>query len=80
VRSALDDVQQADLGVREMSMQFCETFADALIQQLLRAPLAALTQSRFDLSEAQYSSAEVRELPCCRAKSECCYGVNLLLL
>ena len=59
VRSALDDLQQAGLGIREMSMQFCETFADAVTQQLLRQPLSMLTAMRFDLTDAQYSSIEV---------------------
>jgi hypothetical protein len=60
VRSALDDLQQAGLGIREMSMQCCETFADTFIQQLLRQPLSSLTGMRLDLTDAQYSSAEVR--------------------
>jgi hypothetical protein len=62
VRSALDDLQQSGLGMREMSMQFCETFADTLLQQLLRGPLSSLASTRFDLNDAHYSIAEVR--PC----------------
>jgi hypothetical protein len=58
-RSALDDLQQAGLSLRELSMQFCDTFADTIIQQLLRQPLSALAKLPFDLSDAEYSSAEV---------------------
>ena len=43
-----------------MSMQACETFADAVLQQLLRPPLAALAAMTFHLSDSQYAALEVR--------------------
>lgn len=64
MRSALDDLQQAGLALRERSMQFGEAFADHVVQHLLRQPLAALAAMSFDLSDAQYSAAEVRPPTC----------------
>lgn len=59
-RSALDDLQQAGLGVHDMAAHFCSQLADVLLQQLLRPHLDGLSRADFNLSEAQYSSAEVR--------------------
>ena len=74
-RSALDDLQQAGFGIKEMATHFCEQFADVLLQQLMRPHLEALAHADFNLSEAQYSSMEacVPGLSVC-LPAVCCTG------